>query len=41
MLFRSGVASVLVLSGETTLEDLEGSDVQPSVIVQNVGELLI
>ena len=34
-------ASLFVLSGETTLEDLEGSDVQPSVIVQNVGELLI
>ena len=38
---KHGVASVLVLSGETTLEDLEGSEVQPSVIVQNVGELLI
>ena len=38
---KHGGASVLVLSGETTLEDLEGSDVQPSVIVQNVGELLI
>ena len=38
---KHGVASVLVLSGETTLEDLDGSDVQPSVIVQNVGELLI
>ncbi len=38
---KHGVASVLVLSGETTLEDLEGSDVKPSVIVQNVGELLI
>ena len=38
---KHGVASVLVLSGETTLEDLEESDVQPSVIVQNVGELLI
>ena len=38
---RHGVTSVLVLSGETTLEDLEGSDVQPSMIVQNVGELLI
>lgn len=37
---KHGVASVLVLSGETTMEDLEGSDVQPSVIVQNVGELL-
>ena len=38
---KHGVASVLVLSGETALEDLEGSEVQPSVIVQNVGELLI
>ena len=38
---KHGVASVLVLSGETTLEDLEGSEVQPSVMVQNVGELLI
>ena len=38
---KHGIASVLVLSGETALEDLEGSEVQPSVIVQNVGELLI
>lgn len=38
---KHGVTSVLVLSGETTLEDLEGSDVKPSVIVENVGELLI
>ena len=37
---RHGVTSVLVLSGETTLKDLEGSDVQPSVIVENVGKLL-
>ena len=33
------VASVLVLSGETTLEDLKKSDVHPTCVVSNIGEL--
>lgn len=35
-----GVDSVLVLSGETTREDLIGSDVQPGLVVENIGSLL-
>lgn len=35
-----GVASVLVLSGETTEEDLAVSEVKPSLVAANVGELL-
>lgn len=37
---RHGVTSVLVLSGETKREDLVGSDVHPSFVVENVGNLL-
>lgn len=37
----NGVSSVLVLSGETLLSDLQGSKVQPEYTVQNVGDLLI
>ena len=37
---RHGVTSVLVLSGETTREDLAKSDIQPSVVVDHVGCLL-
>lgn len=37
---RHDVTSVLVLSGETTKEDLLQSDVKPSLVVQNVGSLL-
>ncbi|MBQ7916138.1 MAG: HAD-IIA family hydrolase [Firmicutes bacterium] len=36
---NNGAASVLVLSGETTLEDLEKSTVKPMVTLQNIGEL--
>lgn len=36
---RNQVASVLVLSGETTLEDLKKSDVHPTCVVSNIGEL--
>ena len=35
-----GVDAVLVLSGETTLEDLKTSSIQPDYIVSNIGELL-
>lgn len=38
--FRHGVTSVLVLSGETSRADLEGSDVKPSLVVDTVGDLL-
>ena len=37
----NGVSSVLVLSGETLLSDLNDSEVQPEYTVQNVGDLLI
>lgn len=35
-----GVDSVLVLSGETTREDLERSSIRPAYVVNHVGELL-
>jgi 4-nitrophenyl phosphatase len=34
-----GIATILVLSGETRVEDLEGSSDQPDLIVQNLTEL--
>ena len=37
---KNGMDAVLVLSGETRKEDLEGSDVQPTFVAENVGELL-
>ncbi len=37
---RTGLATVLVLSGETHLEDLAGSPYWPDFIVQNLAELL-
>ena len=35
----AGINSILVLSGETTLEDLQGSEIQPDIIVENLGEI--
>ena len=35
----SGITTVLVLSGETRLEDLSGSTFQPTIIEQNLGAL--
>lgn len=35
----SEVTSILVMSGETTAEMLEESDVEPDIIVENIGEL--
>ncbi len=35
----AGITSVLVLSGETKLEDLKASDTQPDVVVENLGEI--
>ena len=37
---NNGVDAVLVLSGETTLEDGEASDVKPDDIVPSIGDLL-
>lgn len=37
---RHGVDAVLVLSGETTLEDVAASDIHPDYIIQSIGELL-
>lgn len=37
---ETGVATVLVLSGETKFSDVEASDFRPDLIVQGVGELL-
>jgi 4-nitrophenyl phosphatase len=36
---KAGVTTVLVLSGETRLEDLDSSPFKPDVIVQNLAEL--
>ena len=35
----AGINSILVLSGETQLEDVHTSDIQPDVIVENLGEI--
>jgi 4-nitrophenyl phosphatase/NagD protein len=37
---RTGLATVLVLSGETRREDLPGAAWQPDYVVENLGELL-
>lgn len=34
------VTSILVLSGEATIKDLEQSDVKPDIVVNNIGELI-
>lgn len=36
---NAGITSILVLSGETKLSDLEQSDVKPDYIFENLGEL--
>ncbi len=38
---QNGVSSVLVLSGETTMEDLARSKIQPTVVLPNIGSLEI
>ena len=40
MAVRAGCVSVLVLSGEATLEDLEASDMDIDVVVSSVDSLL-
>ncbi len=37
---QAGIRTVLVLSGETKLEDLKDSLFKPDVVVENIGELL-
>ena len=36
---QAGITSILVLSGETSKEDLEGSEIRPDYIFENLGEL--
>ena len=36
---KNNVTSILVMSGETTPEDLAASDVRPTMVVKNIGEL--
>ena len=38
---RAGVHGILVLSGEATLEDLGGSGMSPSLVVESVGSLAL
>ena len=35
----AGIKSILVLSGETQLSDLEGSTFQPDFVVDNLGSI--
>ena len=37
---EAGIMTILVLSGETQLEDLDGSEFEPDMVVENLGELL-
>lgn len=37
---RAGVHGILVLSGESTMDDLEGSNLNPSLVVDSVSSLL-
>lgn len=36
---NSGILSILVLSGETTVDDLERSDIKPDLVFNNIGEI--
>ena len=36
---QSEVTSILVLSGESTLKDVENGDVKPDVIVKDLSEI--
>ena len=36
---KAGVCSVLMLSGESTLETVEQSDIKPTMILRNIREL--
>ncbi len=38
---RAGVHGILVLSGEAAMEDLEGSGMSPSLVVESVGSLAL
>ena len=37
---EAGIKTVLVLSGETKMEDLEGSEFKPDIIVNDLQDLL-
>jgi ribonucleotide monophosphatase NagD (HAD superfamily) len=36
----AGIVGILVLSGETQLKDLEHSQVQPDLVLENLGEIV-
>ena len=36
---NSGITSILVLSGETSLADLENSEIQPDYVFENLGKI--
>ncbi|MCD6267035.1 MAG: HAD hydrolase-like protein, partial [Thermotogaceae bacterium] len=36
---NSNILTILVLTGETTLEDLKNSDVRPDLVVRDLGEV--
>lgn len=36
----AGINSILVLSGEATLEDLENSEIKPDFVLENLGEIV-
>ena len=36
---NSGIMSILVLSGETTLDDLKNSELTPDLVFENIGEI--
>jgi HAD superfamily hydrolase (TIGR01457 family) len=40
MAYDNGTMSVLVLTGETSLKDLEGSSVKPTVVVDSVADII-
>lgn len=40
MAFDNGMQSILVLSGETTMKDLEGSEIKPTMIFDSVADII-
>ena len=36
----AGIASILVLTGETSREDLVGSDIKPTYVMDSVADIL-
>ena len=40
MAWDNDIPSILVLTGETTLDDLKGSDIKPTYVLDSVGEIM-